>query len=375
MLPLKRLRASLPPETARSVAQSTLTLAQFVSCGELELVEKLDLPLDEQRHLAKAVVVRAAPPVYTATQLLSAPVTGATSLSTGLAQLDAHLGGGLPVRAVSELVGPAGAGKSELCHTLAARALVDGRARGARVHYVDTDYSFSAVRLVQLIVHALLQQGHATSDPMDEAKQLADRMTVWQASSWALLTTCLGEQLEAALLGDPMPAALIVIDAIGAVVQRHFDGSDVPRRQQAVGAQAARLKYFADEYGVGVVCVNQVVGGGSGYAGGGGGGSGAFGTAGRLDGRGQVGCVLGRDDTQLSAYMGTAWAHYVNARLVLHHAPTLGAAPPPLPFPPPPGSLGPVAATPPMRLTVAKAPMCAEATFEYRVCEAGLLAP
>ena len=67
------------------------------------------------------------------------------------------------------------------------------------------------------------------------------------------------------------------------------------------------------------------------------------------------------------AYLGTAWAHYVNVRLVLQY-PRFTAQ---LPAPPPTGMLGPTQPRS-MRLRVAKAPMAeCEAEFEYRVMGAG----
>ena len=173
-------------------------------------------------------------------------------MPTGLANLDAHLRGGLPMRALTELVGPAGAGKTQLCLSVAARALVDGSAHGARVVYIDTEGSFSATRL-----HELLQP----RTPI--ANELLRRVTVLKPSSWAEYNACLHEQLDEELLRDDAAAhqgggmsaavqiaaaspgygrvALLIVDSIAMAVHRHFDKKvdEVLKRQAAVGQHAA----------------------------------------------------------------------------------------------------------------------------------------
>lgn len=169
----------------------------------------------------------------------------------------------------------------------------------------------------------------------------------------------MGEQLDQELLKAP-PVALLVVDSIASAVHWQFDGGDVQRRQQTVAAHAARLKYFADTFGCGVLAVNQVMppGGPAVHASGVAEGDGEFGVHGLQR-------IQGRYDEQLVAYLGPMWAHCVNARLVLQH-PAIGEVPTvPLQPPPVPGVLVNPSLPKPMRLRVAKSSLCAEATFAY----------
>ena len=348
------------PVNVRSAA-----LTRFKTCREVlnftehDLIQELDLFLPEVRALLHAVALHVTPPPVSALGLLRGEcaalgkprgATGAsiapTLLPTGLAALDAHLGGGLPMRALTELVGPAGAGKTQLCLSVAARALLDGAADGLRVLYVDTEGSFSPSRLLQL----LLARGAAS-----HAEELMRRLTVFKPAGWAEYCTCLQEQLESELLTPPR-VSLVIVDSIAMAVHRQFDKDkeDVQARQAAVGAHAARLKHYADTHAAAVVCVNQVVG--------------AVGSYGPTA-EGDVSCVQGSDDSQLLAYLGTAWAHFVNLRLALQHP--LHAVHMPLPPLPPAQAVGASAARS-MVLRVVKAPMCAEAAFGYAVSAAGL---
>ena len=185
------------------------------------------------------------------------------------------------------------------------------------------------------------------------------RLSVFRPTNWAEYSTCVREQLEDELLTPPH-VALLVVDSVAMAVHRQFDrDGDLLRRQTAVGMHAARLKHYADAHATCVLCVNQVVGGSGG----------AHGPA----AEGDVASVHGRDDAHLLAYLGTAWAHCVNVRLALQHPfQALQSAPPaPMPAPPAPGSVG-IAPARPMVLKVAKAPMCAEASFAYMVGDTGL---
>ena len=399
--PLKRVVRKLPPRLVAAVAKSSLhTCRELLALGEHELVDRLDLYIPEVRSIVLTVSKAVAKP-RTALALLSPPPSSASQyeaaanaanaaaascsssspsssiVPTGLEALDAHLGGGLPTRTLTELVGPAGVGKTQCCLTMAARALVSGSARSARVLYVDTEGSFSASRLLELIREQLqvqlvyhgsgggLAREAAASSAAAEAERLLTRVTVMRPESWSQYTACIHEQLEEELLRPPA-VALVVVDSIASAVREHFERggggggglSEIARRQQYVGAQAARLKYYADTHATCVLCVNQVVtGGGNPY--------------GAAD-VGDVGAVQGRDDGALLAYMGVAWSHYVNVRLVLQYP----RFTPQLPPPPPPGVIG---ATPPrqMVIRVAKAPhaACEDAEFEYLVTASrGLMA-
>ena len=366
--------SGLPANVRAAALRRFTTCRDVLQATELDLIDALDLFMPEVRLLLQAVARHVAPPPPSALTLLGQAATSshlsAAAVPTGLAALDAHLGGGLPMRAVTELVGPAGSGKTQLCSSVAAHALLAGAAEGTRVIYIDTEGSFSAKRLLQLLrtlgAPSAMDQAGATTEAapalapslargVPSAEELLRRLTVYRPSTWADFCTVVSEQLELEMLTPPR-VGLLIVDSIAMAAHRGFDREgNVLRRQSAVVAHAARLKLYADAFATCVLCVNQVAAGPvAGY------------------GRGEVGdvgAVLGQDDAQLHAYLGTAWAHSVNVRLAIEHAARYDAAftrQATLPPPPPPGAVhAPAAKT--MVLRVAKAPLCAEAAFAYTV--------
>jgi len=73
-------------------------------------------------------------------------------LPTHLAALDLALKGGVPTGSISELVGPAGAGKTQFCLTLAVAAAAPKSVGGldGGVVFIDTEQKFSGVRLAEI---------------------------------------------------------------------------------------------------------------------------------------------------------------------------------------------------------------------------------
>ncbi|KOO22299.1 DNA repair protein rad51-like 2-like protein [Chrysochromulina tobinii] len=228
----------------------------------------------------EAVARHVAPPPPSALTLLGQAASSnhlpAAAVPTGLAALDAHLGGGLPMRAVTELVGPAGSGKTQLCSSVAAHALLAGAGEGTRVIYIDTEGSFSAKRLLQLLrtlgAPSAMDQAGATAEAapalasslargVPPAEELLRRLTVYRPSTWADFCTVVSEQLELDMLTPPR-VGLLIVDSIAMAAHRGFDrGGNVLRRQSAVVALAARLKLYADAFATCVLCVNHVVAG------------------------------------------------------------------------------------------------------------------
>ena len=319
-----------------AVHQSGLAkCSNLLTLTTLELVDRLDLYLQEVEDVLEAVAAAVAPQPRTALQLLQSKAAGARPLRTGLPALDAHLGGGLRAGGVTEVVGPAGMGKTQLCLALAARALVDGSGSAARVLYVDNERSFQPARLVQLL-RMLVSHGAPAVDP----EELAARVCVVQPASWEEFEHCL-PNLETEMLQQP--ASLIVVDSIAAPARAHFGRDRLMQRQDALAAQAAYLKYLAEAYSAVVLVVNQVMGGG-----------GPDGS----DSGNAVSRVQGMDESVLSACLGNTWAHCVNTRLVLQYG---GGG----------GGLGGAARQ--TQLRVAKDPMCAEAVFNYYIGSAGFM--
>ena len=206
----------------------------------------------------------------------------ASSLATGMPTLDALLRGGVARGHVTELVGQPGAGKTQLCLTLSARAA----RRGDGVVYVDAEGKFSASRLVG-VLRAL---GGEERD--------AERVRVVRGESFSceqLLARV--QELEEDMLRHA--CSLLVVDGVAAVARAQFGRDGLVERQQALSRLASRLKFAAETLDVAVVVTNQVVGGPS---------------------AGDAAASLSRIATSsrdLGAALGNTWAHAVNVRIAL----------------------------------------------------------
>ena len=71
------------------------------------------------------------------------------TLRTGSTGLDRLLCGGLRTGTVYELYGPAGAGKTQLCMTVAVSAVL--QFKESRVYYIDTKNDLSPERVLEIL--------------------------------------------------------------------------------------------------------------------------------------------------------------------------------------------------------------------------------
>ncbi len=239
----------------------------------LSLVEAQGVFYEQALESLRGAAAAVAPKPTTASSLLAA-----AALPTGIATLDAHLGGGLASGTITELVGGTCSGKTQICLALAAEALADGRNSNLGVVYLDLDHHFDAARLHRLLQGALGRRGAAAQPAVDE---LMHRLDVLQARDWEGYTKCIS-RLEA--LVSERPARLVLIDSIAAPALSF--GGGIVARQQALAHQAAMLKALATRHNLAVLVTNRTAGA----------------------------------DAEASSMLGVAWAHCVNVRLVLRAA-------------------------------------------------------
>lgn len=199
-------------------------------------------------------------------------------VASGFDALDAALGGGVARGRVTELVGRAGAGKTQGCLTLAAACA----SRGEAMVYVDTEGSFRAQRLWQVAEargatnsEELLQRVHVLR-PQNREELLA-----------ALETGVVEERARQAR------AALVVVDSVAAAARGGTTSgrSDLIDRQRWLARAAAALKKVACGADCAVVVTNHVM----------------------ADLRAQDGCDA------VTAALGFTWHHAVNVRVMLDH--------------------------------------------------------
>ena len=317
---------------------SRLESNNFRTCEDVltrhpfDLVELLDVNLPVAEKIVTCVARACCPKPVTAKQLLDSRTddphgdddgTGAGGGSSAsstrktpafvrahLAPLDDALGGGVPTGSISELVGPAGAGKTQMCLTLACACAAPKRCGGLEsgVVFIDTEQRFSSQRLAEIARAKFPETLSPTSAPdaasaERELDALTSRVLVLTPSTLSEMLQRLNG-LEEALIDRGV--RLLIVDSVAALARAQFGRGQLTQRQELLGQIASALKQLAERLGMAAFVTNQVttrvgarVRHAHDTAGGGG-------DAADADSPGSV-----------TAALGTKWAHCVNTRLVL----------------------------------------------------------
>mmetsp|Transcript_25736 Transcript_25736/g.47028 ORF Transcript_25736/g.47028 Transcript_25736/m.47028 type:complete len:360 (-) Transcript_25736:75-1154(-) len=192
-----------------------------------------------------------------------------------------------------ELVGPPGAGKTQLCMHSAALAA----SNGCEVFWLDTEGAFSPQRVLQILVQIYAQDGRSAAASVHEelAVNALDKIRVRECRSLQDVHNVAADLARRARAGEASPG-LLIVDSIAAVARNEGDAAEkrsswVPRRQSALSSLAAAFKAFVGVASHGaaptVMIANQVAGD-------------------PLSGRAK-------------ASLGHVWHHAVNWRLALCH--------------------------------------------------------
>lgn len=168
---------------------------------------------------------------------------GCERISLGCSIIDTFLGGGIPVRGITEISGESSSGKTQICLQLSIMAQITATSM-AHVVYICTEDRFPDKRLRQML------------EERDETgTDLSDNVLVSHVGELEALLTTLEHTLPS--LRRTKDIRLLVIDSVAAIFRAEYG--------EGQGAQrAADLMKFACvldriwRTGVAVVCVNQV---------------------------------------------------------------------------------------------------------------------
>ena len=317
---------------------SRLESNNFRTCEDVltrhpfDLVELLDVNLPVAEKIVTCVARACCPKPVTAKQLLDSRTDdphgdddgssggggGSSASSTRktpafvrahLAPLDDALGGGVPTGSISELVGPAGAGKTQMCLTLACACAAPKRCGGLEsgVVFIDTEQRFSSQRLAEIArakFPETLSPAHApdAASAERELESLTSRILVLTPSTLSEMLQRLNG-LEEALIDRGV--RLLIVDSVAALARAQFGRGQLTQRQELLGQIASALKQLAERLGMAAFVTNQVT------------------TRVGARVRHAHADAAGGDDAtgdapgSVTAALGTKWAHCVNTRLVL----------------------------------------------------------
>ena len=259
----------LPPSALAKLAE-----AGFGALGDLEGLSPAEFAAELQLSLEAAtklmVEIRSggiggqpAPVPRSALELL-AEERSAGCLATFVPELDALLGGGVPLRMITEFSGVAGVGKTQLAMQLALDARIPAVFNGlaGECIYIDTEGSFMVERAMQIadgIVSHLryMAQRDECAEQMAaaaalDASALLDGIHYYRVHDAAELLAAV-RALPALVVSRPIRA--VVVDSVAF----HFRyGETYGRRQQLLSQMATSLTDLASRSNLAVVLVNHV---------------------------------------------------------------------------------------------------------------------
>lgn len=286
------------------VARNMITAKDVLSLTEFELMEYLDVGLAEVTSAVARISEIACPPYQTALSLLEQRIQNEYSaghLPTRLKGLDAALCGGIPFGVLTELVGPAGIGKTQFCLKLSLLASLPSSHGGldARVIYIDVESKFSSKRLIEIGINSFPEVFHMEG----MAQEMAGRILVLRPASLSEFTESL-QQIKVSLLQHQVK--LLIVDSMTALVSGEYEQD--PPRQHSLGWHISFIKSLAEFSRIPVVMTNQVR-------------SQSFDDVSRYSFQGPIRDGNIDDPTRygshLVAALGINWAHAVTIRLVL----------------------------------------------------------
>ena len=168
-------------------------------------------------------------------------------ISTGSKSFDDLLGGGIETKAVTEIYGEFGTGKTQLCHTICIMVQQDRQTvgLGAKAIYIDTENTFRPERIVSI----------AQARDFDPNKAL-ENVIVAKAYNSAHQELIIE---EAGSVIEDNGVKLIIVDSAVAHYRAEFLGrASLSERQQRLNKFMHMLIRIADTYEVAVVVTNQV---------------------------------------------------------------------------------------------------------------------
>nr|XP_027087035.1 DNA repair protein RAD51 homolog 2-like isoform X2 [Coffea arabica]XP_027087041.1 DNA repair protein RAD51 homolog 2-like isoform X2 [Coffea arabica] len=247
----------LPKSIANIFAARNIhTAKDALSLTEFELMELLDVGLAEVTTAVSSISEISCPPYQTALSLLEQRMHNehlAGHLPTRLKGLDAALCGGIPFGVITELVGPAGIGKTQFCLKLSLLASLPSSHGGLDGHvvYVDTESKFSSRRMIEIGVNSFPEIFQIEG----MAQQMAGRILVLQPTT----PTEFSEWYDLQKIKDSLlqhHVKLLVIDSMAALVSGR-DGQG-QCRQHPLGWHMTFIKSLAEFSRIPVVVTNQV---------------------------------------------------------------------------------------------------------------------
>ncbi|KAL1139183.1 hypothetical protein AAG570_009242 [Ranatra chinensis] len=166
------------------------------------------------------------------------------------------LGGGVPVRGITELSGESGVGKTQICLqlSLTVQYPIDMGGLDSGAVYICTEDRFPSTRLHQILKE---QSSNPQSRQPIPNLNFADRIYIDHVADVDSLKECIAVRLPRLL--SNLKIGLVVLDSVAAVFRCDYEGlAQSNRRAHQIRMIAIKLHSLARTYNLAILAVNQV---------------------------------------------------------------------------------------------------------------------
>ncbi|CAG8737681.1 14568_t:CDS:2, partial [Acaulospora morrowiae] len=295
-----------------------------------------------------------------ALSLLKAVENGKESFfSTSFPSLDHALGGGIPCSSLTELVGPANSGKTQLCLTLSVLATLPTSMNGlgGGVCYIDTQGTFGADRLIEIAQNRFSHMFGIENKQWElNLKNMTDSIHLMKVKSSSDLKDIL-ENLQEFIIKNNI--RLLIIDSFGALIRTEFsiqnpsiyngNAKMLVERSHLIVRLASMLKFLAESFNMPTVVTNQTIT--------------VYQQKKTVYVPPDINDNWNESDTFVKPALGNTWAHSVNTQLWMdfcnYHPVVL--------------RINPTIPRNIRKVTITKSPIAPDKTFYYRITAQGIV--
>jgi len=232
------------------------TVADFMCCDVERLARMISIPVEDLSCLQKTFIAQSSAFTMNGSDFYEEMMSRFSILSTGCDNLDELLDGGLYTGELTEIVGSAGVGKSQICMGIAMFTAMETK---KNVLYIDTGGSLSATR-----IRDMLQEWNASLDDQ-EVYTILSRISVIHAFDvFSVLEALESVRQRMHNQGDDdnddsvRDLRMIIVDSVAGVISPILGGQQIHGHSLMVNLSRT-LKALAVEHSVAVVITNNVV--------------------------------------------------------------------------------------------------------------------
>lgn len=252
--PLRPFAALIP-----AIEHHALTTTDLLTLHPADIAKQTRLPILDLKRLIAAVRASLCDDL-TPQQPLLAEAVNSQVISTLDDRLDAALGGGIPVGAITEITGESGAGKTQALLALClAVQLPPPRGLGRHALYISTEAALATSRLAQMLKNNPVLKQHTADNPENRPSLDA----IHSAVTPDLETQDHIIEFQVPVLLSRYDVGLIILDSVAANYRAEFErqgshGSNMAARSAELVRLGAHLRDLARRHGLAVVVANQV---------------------------------------------------------------------------------------------------------------------